>query len=206
MLAEREKLERENAALTSQLRTQLAAEAKWRDEAAELRARAEKAEDALDLLRDGGGGNETLQAEFAREARVLGLLCRQEGRHEQSLRLQQRAKKLHERAHGPHHHEVARDLTNIGNALCDLGRLEEALGAFRDAHAIDAAALGADHLHTATDSAALGAVLVHQRRFREALPHLESAQRLLAGSLEPNHPNLQAVVRFVNECHEQLAS
>ena len=44
-----------------------------------------------------------------------------------------------------------------------------------------------------------------RRKFREALPHLEGAQRLLAASLEPSHPNLQAVVRFVNECHEQLA-
>ena len=53
-------------------------------------------------------------------------------------------------------------------------------------------------------SAALGAVLVAQRKFREALPFLEGAQRLLAASLEPSHPNLQAVVRFVHECHEQL--
>lgn len=205
--AERERLERENAALTSQLRTQLAAEATWRDEVAELRTRAEKAEDALEAARDGGlaGGNETLQAEFAREARVLGLLCRQEGKHEASLRLQQRAKKLHERAHGGKHHEVARDLTNIGNALCDLGRLDEALTAFRDAHAIDTAALGADHIHTATDCAALGAVLVAQRKYREALPQLEAAKRLLEAALESSHPNLQAVQRFIAECHEQLA-
>ena len=201
--AEKERLERENAALTSQLRTQLAAEATWRDEVAELSRRAEAAEAALEIARDGGGGNETLQVEFAREARVLGLLCRQEGRHEASLRLQQRAKKLHERAHGAKHHEVGRDLSHIGNCLCDLGRLDEALAAFRDAHAIDTAALGAEHIHTVTDSAALGAVLVNQRKFREATPHLELAMKLLSASLEPNHPNLQAVRGFLNECHEQ---
>ena len=106
--AERERLERENSALASQLRTQLAHEATWRDDLAEATRRAEAAEAALDAARAGGfgGGSETVQAEFAREARVLGLLCRQDGRHETALRLQQRAKKLHERAHGARHHEV----------------------------------------------------------------------------------------------------
>ena len=205
---EKERLERENAALTSQLRTQLAAEATWRDEVADLRSRAEAAEAHLDLARDGGlgGGNETLQAEFAREARVLGLLCRQDSRYELSLRLQQRAKKLHERAHGAKHQEVGRDLANIGNCLCDLGRYDDALATFRDAHAIDSATLGADHIHTATDSAAVGAVLCTQRKHREALVHLENAQRLLSASLEPNHPNLQAVLRFMNECHDHLGA
>ena len=36
--------------------------------------------------------------EFAREARVLGLLCRQEGKHEAALKLQQRARRLHQQA------------------------------------------------------------------------------------------------------------
>jgi len=203
--AERERLERENSALASQLRTQLAHEATWRDDLAEATRRAEAAEAALDAARAGGfgGGSETVQAEFAREARVLGLLCRQDGRHETALRLQQRAKKLHERAHGARHHEVGRDYAHIGNCLCDLGRLEDAASAFREAHAIDTAALGADHIHTATDSASIGVVLATQHKWREAITHLDGAQRLLSTALEPHHPNLVAVNKFLAECHEQ---
>ena len=93
---------------------------------------------------------------------MLGLLCRQEGRHDAALRLQQRARKLHERAHGAGHHEVARDASHIGNCLCMLGRFDEAAAAYRDAHAIDLAAHGAEHVHTATDGAALGLVLATQ--------------------------------------------
>lgn len=206
--AERERLERENATLSSQLRTQLAHEATWRDELAEAHRRAEAAEAALDAARSSGQGDgaETVQAEFAREARVLGLLCRQDGRHEQALRLQQRARKLHERALGKTHKEVGRDLAHIGNCLCDLGRLDDAATAYRDAHSIDVVALGAEHLHTATDTASLGLVLVTQRKWREALPHLEAAQGLLATQLEASHPNLLAVGKFVSECHERLAA
>ena len=111
-----------------------------------------------------------------------------------------------ERAHGPKHHEVGRDLSHIANSLCDLGRLDEACQAFRDAQAIDTAALGADHLHTVTDSAGVGVVLATQRKYREALPHLDAAHRLLAAALEPNHPNLACVARFLSECHERLGA
>ena len=52
------------------------------------------------------------------------MAARRDGRHEAALRLQYRAKKLHERAHGARHHEVGRDLSHIGNCLCDLGRLD----------------------------------------------------------------------------------
>ena len=117
-----------------------------------------------------------------------------------------RAKKLHERAHGFKHHEVGRDLSHIGNSLCDLGRLDEAHQAFRDAQAIDTAALGAEHLHTITDGASVGVVLASQRKYREALPHLESAHRMLGGALDANHPNLVAVSRFLAECNERLAN
>ena len=265
---ERERLERENAALASQLRTQLAHEvrppchtwnpappihgtdtwdhhachachawnptppaapsaapsaasqaerrpvgflaceqATYREELAEATRRAEHAEAALDAARASGfgGGSETVQAEFAREARVLGLLSRRDGRHETALRLQQRAKKLHERALGAKHHEVARDLSNIGNCLCDVGRLDDAATAFREAYAIDSTALGADHLHTATDSASIGLVLATQRAWKEATPHLEHAQRVLSSQLEPSHPNLVAVAKFLTECQERLA-
>ena len=206
--ADRERLERENASLSAQLRAQLASEAGWRHELEEANARAEQAEAALDAARASGlgGGAETVQAEFAREARVLGLLCRQDGRREQALRLQQRARKLHERALGKSHHEVARDLANIGNCLCDLHRLDAAAAAYRDAYSIDLAKYGADHVHTATDLASIGLVLASQRKWREALPHLESSQQTLSSQLEPTHPNLVAVEKFLAETRERLAA
>ena len=111
-----------------------------------------------------------------------------------------------ERAHGARHHEVGRDLSHIGNCLCDLGRFDDALQAFRDAQAIDTAALGAEHLHTLTDVASVGAVLTTMRKHREALPLLDHAHRTLGGVLEPQHPNLLAVSRFLHECHERLAA
>jgi hypothetical protein len=206
--ADRERLERENASLSAQLRAQLGSEAGWRHELEEANARAEQAEAALDAARASGlgGGAETVQAEFAREARVLGLLCRQDGRREQALRLQQRARKLHERALGKSHHEVARDLANIGNCLCDLHRLDAAAAAYRDAYSIDLAKYGADHVHTATDLASIGLVLASQRKWREALPHLESSQQTLSSQLEPTHPNLVAVEKFLAETRERLAA
>jgi len=206
--ADRERLERENASLSAQLRAQLESEAGWRHELEEANARAEQAEAALDAARASGlgGGAETVQAEFAREARVLGLLCRQDGRREQALRLQQRARKLHERALGKSHHEVARDLANIGNCLCDLHRLDAAAAAYRDAYSIDLAKYGADHVHTATDLASIGLVLASQRKWREALPHLESSQQTLSSQLEPTHPNLVAVEKFLAETRERLAA
>jgi len=66
--------------------------------------------------------------------------------------------------------------------------------------------VGADNLHTATDGASVGVVLATQRKWREALPHLDTAHRLLQAALEPNHPNLLAVSRYLNECHERLAA
>ena len=99
--------------------------------------------------------------------------------------------------------QVGRDYAHIGNCLCDLGRLEDAASAFREAHAIDTAALGADHIHTATDSASIGVVLATQHKWREAITHLDGAQRLLSTALEPHHPNLVAVNKFLTECHEQ---
>lgn len=89
--------------------------------------------------------------------------------------------------------------------MCDLGRLDEATAAYREAHSIDSAALGGEHLHTATDAASVGVALAMQRKWREALPHLDGSHRLLAATLEASHPNLVAVSRFLNECHEKLA-
>ena len=102
--------------------------------------------------------------------------------------------------------QVGRDLSHIGNSLCDLGRYEDAYQAFRDAQAIDTAALGPEHLHTATDGASVGLVLATMRKYNEALPHLDAAHRLLSASLEPSHPNLVAVSRFLSECHERMAA
>ena len=89
-----------------------------------------------------------------------------------------------ERAHGPKHHEVGRDLSHIANSLCDLGRLDEACQAFRDAQAIDTAALGADHLHTVTDSAGVGVVLATQRKYREQYVEERELRRLVEGRRE----------------------
>ena len=129
-VAERERMQRENERLRGRLADSAA-------ESAALTARAEAAESALEAMRTLRAQGEGLHAEFAREARVLGLLCRQEKHHELALRLQQRARRLHEQSYGPRHQEVARDLSHIGSLLCDLNRLEEAAEAFREAHQLD---------------------------------------------------------------------
>ena len=41
---------------------------------------------------------------------------------------------LNNQAHGGRHVEVARDLSHIGNVLCDVGMLDAAAAAFREAH------------------------------------------------------------------------
>ena len=99
--------------------------------------------------------------------------------------------------------EVARDLSHIGNVLCDLGKLDAAAAAFREAHGLDASLLGAAHVHTASDLAAIGQVLCTQRKWREALPMLQQAHHVLAGALDAQHPNLLAVGRFLRHCTER---
>ena len=42
--------------------------------------------------------------------------------------------------------------------------------------------------------------------WREAIAQLDGAQRTLAQSLDPTHPNLIAVSKFLAECHERLAA
>ena len=105
---------------------------------------------------------------------------------------------------GATHREVARDLSNLANALCDLGRLEEAATAFRDAHEIDVAALGNDHVDTATDMGSLGMVLAVQKKWGEALPLLQAAHGVLSSCLEPQAPNLLAISRFYTETSERV--
>ena len=61
-------------------------------------------------------------------------------------------------------------------------------------------------MHTATDLASIGLVLASQRKWREALPHLESSQQTLSSQLEPTHPNLVAVEKFLAETRERLAA
>ena len=100
---------------------------------------------------------------------------------------------------------MGRDLSHIGNVLCDLGRLDDAANAFREAQAIDSASLGADHVHTATDGAAIGIVLATQHKWREATPHLEAAGRALTSALDAAHPNVVAIKSFLAECHERTA-
>uniref|UniRef100_A0A7S3BXF1 Kinesin light chain n=1 Tax=Haptolina ericina TaxID=156174 RepID=A0A7S3BXF1_9EUKA len=159
------------------------------------------------MAKAGGGGvgsGEKLQAEFAQEARVLGLLYRQEGKLVEAARLHQRARRLHMAALGAQHREVARDLCNLANTLCDQGKFEEAAKAFQDARDIDSAQLGADHPDTAMDVGSLGMVLAVQHKWREALPLLQRAQEVLTYSLEPHEPNLQAVIRFHAECAERI--
>jgi len=147
------------------------------------------------------GPENRLHAEFASEARVLGLLCRQEGDGEAAVRFHQRARRLHIAAVGAAHREVARDCCDLGNALCDLGRLDEAAVAYTNALEIDREALGTEHVDTAVDIGSLGMVLAVQKRWEEALPLLHQAQCVLVSRLEPQAPNLVAINRF---CHETL--
>ncbi|KAL1525797.1 hypothetical protein AB1Y20_020637 [Prymnesium parvum] len=218
------------------------------EELASAQRRAADAERALTEARRSGkspsaisGGG--LHAEFAREARVLGLLyrqeslpppplppvqpsprdlspplrvgeetagkgertptewrwVRQEGKGEEAVRLHQRARRLHIAAVGATHREVARDLCNMGNALCDLGRLDDAAAAFKDAYEIDVVALGSEHVDTATDIGSLGMVLAVQKKWAEAKPLLDQARRVMEACLEPHAPNLQAISRFHDE-------
>lgn len=99
---------------------------------------------------------------------------------------------------------MGRDLSHIGNCLCDLGRLDEAVTAFKEAHGIDTAVLGPEHIHTATDAASLGVVFATQRRWKEAVVQLDGAHRVLERSLDPNHPNLAAVTRFLEESRASI--
>ena len=84
-------------------------------------------------------------------------------------------------------------------ALCDLGRLDEAAASFREAQAVNLGAFGADHVQTATDSASVGLVFASQRKWKDAEAELEPAHRVLSRELEPTHPNLVAVGRFLAE-------
>ena len=165
-----------------------------------LRTRAEKAEDA-GAARDGGlaGGNEMPRSSCARGAGAGAALP--SGKQARGVAQAATARQEAARVRARRDHEVARDLTNIGNALCDLGRLDEALTAFRDAHAIDTPrwapitstppptaprwAPSSSHSESTGSAAARGG---------------ETAAR---GSARVLHPNPQAVQRFIAECHEQ---
>ncbi len=65
-----------------------------------------------------------------------------------SAKMLERARAIDDAVHGPDHPSVARDVSNLGSVLYDLGDLAGARAAYERALAIFEAMLGVDHPNT----------------------------------------------------------
>ena len=105
----------------------------------------------------------------------------------------QRALTIDEKAFGPDHPNVARDVNNLGMVLQDLGDLDGARKAFQRALAIDEKAFGPDHPNVATRVNNLGGVLQDLGDLDGAGKAFQRALTIFEKVLGPDHPHAQTV-------------
>jgi tetratricopeptide (TPR) repeat protein len=108
----------------------------------------------------------------------------------------ERALSIDEKALGPEHPAVARDVNDLGSVLYDLGDLWEARRCFERALQIDEKVLGPDHISVARDFNNLGSVLQARGDLEGAKGCSERALSIDEKALGPEHP---AVARDVND-------
>jgi tetratricopeptide (TPR) repeat protein len=90
------------------------------------------------------------------------------GRYSEAEPLLQRALAINEKTLGSNHPDVASNLNNLANLLCDQGKYNEAEPIFRRAIAIDEKVLGPNHPDVARDLNNLALMLVDQGNVHDA--------------------------------------
>ena len=95
--------------------------------------------------------------------------------YEGAKRILEKALKIDEKAYGPDHPNVARDVNNIGLVLQAQGDLQEARKRFERALKIGEKAYGPDHPNVAAMANNLGTVLQYQGDLKEARKCYERA-------------------------------
>jgi tetratricopeptide (TPR) repeat protein len=121
----------------------------------------------------------------------------------------ERALRIDEAAHGPHHLTLSTRLNNLAVVLRDLGRPAEARPLLERALRIDEATQGADDRAVATRLNNLAVILRDLGKPAEARPLLERALHIDEATYGPDHPavatrlnNLAVVLRQLGETAE----
>jgi len=101
----------------------------------------------------------------------------------------ERALAIREDQLGPHHHDTAQSLNNLGALLKNMGQYEEARPFYERALAIREEQLGPQHPSTATSLNNLGELLRAMGQYEEARPFYERALAIREEQLGPHHPD-----------------
>jgi len=116
----------------------------------------------------------------------------------------ERALAIDERAFGPDHPNVARDINNLGHVLQDLGDLAGARAAFERALAIWQAAYGDEHPQVATAHNNLGLVLKDLGDLAGARAACERALAIDERAFGPDHPSVAIRVNNLGSVLREL--
>lgn len=104
--------------------------------------------------------------------------------------LNERALRMFEAIHGPHHPLVGKSVNNLAASLRYLGDIEGARQYFQRALEISEAAYAPDDPAIATFVSNLGNILKDQGELEEARAHIERALKIDQAAYGPNHPNV----------------
>ena len=102
----------------------------------------------------------------------------------------ERALAIDEKAYGPDHPEVARDVNNLGTVLQDIGDLAGAREHYERALAVDEKAYGPDHPKVAIRVNNLGSVLQDMGDLKGAKEHYERALAVFEKTHGKEHPQV----------------
>ena len=121
------------------------------------------------------------------------------GAHAASEQRLRRALEIQERILGPDHHEVARTLHALGQALNRLERYPQALAIYNRARDIEQRNLEPNHPDMAVTLHAIGQVMVHLNRYEEALRAFQQALAIKEEKLGPEHPSTASTLHAIGQ-------
>jgi tetratricopeptide (TPR) repeat protein/predicted Ser/Thr protein kinase len=136
---------------------------------------------------------------FAQYLNTLGILARDEGKHEEARGHHERALVIWERALGPEHPNVAGCFLNLGNAAYNQGKFEEARSYYERALAIREKVLGPEHPGVAASLNNLGMVERRQGKYEDARADYERSLSIFEKSLGPEHPEVAKPLANLSE-------
>jgi serine/threonine protein kinase len=161
-------------------------------------AQADRWANAADAVLRRLGGHDLQRAWLLNNlANVEGL----RGRKDESLRFNEEALALKQKAWGPDHPDVGLSEGNVSVALEDLGRDQEALAHVERSIEILGHGLGTEHPEYATQLSNRGEILNALGRYREARRSFEAARIVWERELGLDHRNLGYVLTGIGESY-----
>ena len=124
-----------------------------------------------------------------------------QGRKDESLRFNEEALALKQKAWGPDHPDVGISEGNVAVALEDMGRQQEALAHIDRSIEILRQGLGAEHPDVATQLSNRGEILNALGRYREARQSFEGGRIIWERELGLDHRNLGYVLTGIGESY-----